>query len=103
MDLLLPSDGVPVLLPGDAQEHVCATVFEAHAIVPLPVRPAALHRPHVQVVSFPALPEGTHFLWEKRMETSGSVQAFKTAAECRAIHNVRTGQSENRHLYHTYM
>ena len=60
--LPLPADGVSVLLPCDAQVHAGARVLEAHSVVTLPHLPAALDRPHVQVIPLAVLPERTHLL-----------------------------------------
>lgn len=60
--LPLPTDGVVVLFPSDAEEDLGTLVLEAHGLISLPVCPTALHGPHVQVVALAVLPESTHFL-----------------------------------------
>lgn len=63
MHLMLPTDGAPILLAGDGQEHRGAHVLEAHGGLPLPVLPRAAHNPQVKVVTLTVFPKGAHLLW----------------------------------------
>ncbi|TNN48305.1 hypothetical protein EYF80_041515 [Liparis tanakae] len=64
----LAVDRPSVLLPRHRQECVGGLVTEADGLLALPHGPPTLNCPLIQVVPFPFVAEGTHFLWSRGKE-----------------------------------